>query len=67
MAGVRAIIDASVAAGNTPRVAAKGKGLMLTVAGRRGLRLMDEPGDLTSAGAVYYEAVGADPPNRRFD
>ena len=67
MAGVRAIIDASVAAGHTPRVPTKGKGLLLTVASRRGLRLMNERGDLTSAGEVYYEAVGVDPPNRRFD
>ena len=67
MAGVRALIDASVAAGNTPRVPAKGKGLLLTVAGRRGLRLMDARGDLTQAGQVYYEAVGVDPPDRRFD
>ena len=67
MAGVRALIDASVAAGNTPRVPARGKGLLLTVAGRRGLRLMDVHGDLTQAGQVYYEAVGVDPPDRRFD
>ena len=67
MAGVRAVVDASIAAGKAPRVPAKGKGLLLTVAGRRGLRLMDERGDLTPAGEVYYEAVGIDPPNKRFD
>ena len=59
MAGVRAIIDASIAAGSAPRAPARGKVLMLTVAGGRGLRLMDEQCELTAAGQVYYEAVGS--------
>ena len=61
-------ITAAIAAGSAPRPPSKGRGLMLAIDGqRRGLRLMDDRGDLTAAGDYYYEAMGVAPPNKRFD
>jgi hypothetical protein len=61
-------IAAAIASGATPRVPPRGRGLLLSIAGRRqGTRLIDESGTLTSAGEYYYETAGLHPPNRHFD
>ena len=61
-------ITTAIAAGSTPRVPTRGKGLLLQIAGRRqGTSLMDERGNLTGAGEYYYEAVGTHPPDKKFD
>ena len=59
-------ITAAIAAGSAPRPPSKGRGLMLSIDGqRRGLRLMDDRGDLTAAGDYYYEAMGGAPPPKQ--
>ena len=64
----RSGIAAAIASGATPRVPPRGRGLLLSIAGRRqGTRLIDESGSLTSAGEYYYETAGLPPPNRRFN
>ena len=58
-------LTASIARGTQPRVPKSGIGLVLPDGRKRNV-LVDQAGQLTPAGALYYEQTGATPPTK-FD
>ncbi len=60
--------DAATAASSMPRAPTGGRGLLLSIPGRRqGMRLVDEHGTLAAGGTYYCETTGSVAPDRRFE
>ena len=63
-----AAVDSAIAAGLAPRGHPRGRGLLLSIPGKRqGLRLIDDHGSLTPSGTYYYQTTGHAAPNKGFD
>ena len=63
-----AAVDSAIAAGSAPRAPPRGRGLLLTIPGRRqGLRLIDDHGALTTDGTYYCQTAGLAAPDKGFD
>ena len=60
-------INAAIAAGNAPRSAKGGRGLILTIPGARYKTLVNVQGKTTPFGDYYYSKTAEPPPNRNFD
>jgi len=60
-------INAAIAAGNAPRSAKGGRGLILSIPGARYKTIVNVQGKTTPFGDYYYSNVSAPPPNRGFD
>jgi len=60
-------LNAAVAANHVPRAGAGGVGLSVQIPGARSRILVNRNGQLTAAGAYYYDQVGQEPPASGFD
>ena len=63
----KADLNAAVAANHVPRAGAGGVGLSVQIPGARSRILVNKNGQLTAAGAYYYDQVGQEPPASGFD
>ena len=61
------LIEAAIAANEEPRAPKGGRGLLLSIPGKRPRRLMDLAGNLTDAGTYYYEKAAREAPTHGFD